>query len=377
MTNAVLITGADGYLGRILTKKFLQSSKSELLLVIRSDSPEEFETKKKSFESMLSGYQDRVRLIEGNLKNEKLFDNVNPGEVETIIHTAAITRFNVEEETANLVNNRGAERVYRWATRCKNLKTFAYTSTLYSTGLHSGRIDERPADGSAGFGNFYEQSKWNAEVRLMTTFNELPWQVFRVSTVMADDASGHVTQYNAFHNTMKLLFYGLISIVPGNEKTPLYFVTGEAVAESLFDVIRSRVERKIFNIAPSIDETIRLGELIDITYEIFKTDEDFKARRIMKPLFVDEQAFELLASGVKGLSGDIVNQAMQSISPFARQLFLNKEVNNDELKKAWPTYSKFMPSTLDLLRQTVRFLLSTRWGRTVSEMKDLKEKVVG
>ena len=43
--------------------------------------------------------------------------------------------------------------------------------------------------------------------------------------MIADDASGAVTQQNAFHNTLKLFYYGLLALMPGACDTPLYFIT--------------------------------------------------------------------------------------------------------------------------------------------------------
>ena len=38
-----------------------------------------------------------------------------------------------------------------------------------------------------------------------------------------------VTQHNAVHNTLQLLYYGFISTLPGSPATPVYLVTGDFV----------------------------------------------------------------------------------------------------------------------------------------------------
>ena len=49
--------------------------------------------------------------------------------------------------------------------------------------------------------------------------------VLRLPTIIADGDDGQVTQYNAFHNTLKLYFYGLLSLVPGDPSTPVSLAT--------------------------------------------------------------------------------------------------------------------------------------------------------
>lgn len=364
MTKAgqVLITGADGYLGRLVAEKFLREKKSEVVLVVRASNDIELQAKRQKMTEYLKGFEGQYRIVQGDLRSEQMFSDIDPLNVTKICHTAAITRFNVEEDTATVVNNRGSELVYRWALKCPKLESFAYTSTLYSTGLHEGVIDERAFDSSAGFGNFYEQSKWNAETKLIEKYEGLPWQVYRVATIMCDDASGRVTQYNAFHNTMKLLYYGLVSLMPGDRETTLYFVTGDWVASGIFELMNKPYRHRIYNVAPAYEDALNLGQLIDITYQVFEESSDFKLRRILKPLFTDLKSFELLSQGVQGLGGDILNQALSSVTPFAKQLFLKKQVRNEKFVADLSQQTR-LPQMQDLVRSTVKYLVASRWGR--------------
>src|SRR5262249_28275867 len=155
-----------------------------------------------------------------------------------IIHTAAVTKFNVDSETAESVNIQGAEKLLKFASRCDSLETFGLLSTVYASGLKAGTIEELPLE-DVSFANHYERSKCASETKLMRDFDYLPWRILRVATVIADDHSGCVTQFNAFHNTLKLLYYGLLSLIPGNPGTPLYFVTGDFVANAVFKAMQN------------------------------------------------------------------------------------------------------------------------------------------
>ena len=83
----------------------------------------------------------------------------------------------------------------------------------------------------------------------------------------------------------------------------------------------------------------------------------------MRPLFTDFESFELLAEGLSGLSGQVVSQAVESIRPFAPQMFVTKQFYNDQLRGSIDRYRAPDPETL--VRNTVQYLVHTKWGREV------------
>jgi len=200
-----LITGASGYVGRRLARHCLDTSDLELVLPVRTAA------RRAEIESVLGPSGHRVRFVAGELDGTECFADLDVtwrGRSTSIVHAAAVTRFNVDRDLARRVNVEGTAQVLALARRCPGLESFAQVSTVYATGLSEGRLREEPADDSAGFANAYEWSKWAAE-QLVIGADDLPWRILRVATVVADDDTGVVTQYNAFHETLKLCFYGL------------------------------------------------------------------------------------------------------------------------------------------------------------------------
>src|SRR5262249_28039457 len=112
------------------------------------------------------------------------------------------------------------------------------------------------------------------------------------------------------------------------------------------------------------EETATLGRLVDIAFEAFLEDPGFRARRLLKPLFCDHEAFDLLVQGIDDAGGEIVRQALASVAPFAKQLFLRKDVKNDRLAELLG--GSFAPDPEALLRNTCRRLVATRFGREES-----------
>src|SRR4030095_6320923 len=137
-----------------------------------------------------------------------------------------------------------------------------------------------------------------------------------------------VSQYNAFHNTLKLFYYGLLSLIPGRAETPIYFVTGEFATDSVFELMQNSLNRVIYNVAHSEAESLTLGDLIELAFETFDQEVDFRSRRILHPLFSDAESFDLLVEGISAFGGGIVNQAVSSVAPFGKQLFIRKQIQN-------------------------------------------------
>lgn len=358
----VLITGANGHVARRLAQRILTRSDDRLLLWLHADSAAQFAQKRRELEAVLGSGGTRVTYGWGDLRAPEPFADLDPEPVTCIVHAAAVTRFNVEEELAREVNQFGVGKLLAFARRCDRLERVALLSTVYSSGLRAGGIDEVRLDDRHGFANHYEGSKWAAEDLLLTRHAELPWQILRIATVIADDVeSGHVSQYNAFHNTLKLLYHGLLPVIPGRRDTPLYFVTGDFVADALYELLQHGALRQIYHVAHTRAESLALGELLDLAFGSFEREPGFLRRRVMRPLHADEASFTRLAESLKGMSGEVIRQSVASVEPFAKQLFLHKDVSNARLVSQWPGYRA--PDPRQLVERVCSHLLRTRWGR--------------
>lgn len=333
---AVLITGAGGYLGKRIAERYRSTTDLDVLAHTRAD---------------------------GDLTSANPFAGVSRrdrGRIVQIVHSAAVTRFNVDADTADRVNVEGTRRVVEFARDCPRLARFALLSTVYASGLTRGPIEEVVLDGEDGFANEYERSKWEAE-RLVSE-SDLPWQILRVATVVADDERGGVTQYNAFHTTLRLCFYGLLSVLPGAATTPLYLVTGDFVAEAVPDLVSSG-DPGVHHLCHRREECTTLGEAINTAFEVFAEDDEFRRKGILPPLLADEESFDVMSAGIEAFGGEVVSQAMRTVSPFGPQLYIDKDIANANLRGARNDYRA--PEPRVLVRRVVQQLLETRWGRRV------------
>jgi nucleoside-diphosphate-sugar epimerase len=366
----VLVTGGGGYIGQRLALRLLERSDARVFLFVHGApaAPPVPPT-------LLAPFADRVTMVAGELADDAAFAGIDAAilnEITHIVHGAAVTRFNVEADLADRVNVGGTRRLLDLARRCLALEHVTFVSTVYAAGLVEGEVPEMTLGRPPRFANHYERSKWEAEqlVQPIGLANQVGGTSFgtsfgttiaRVATVIADDAGGAVTQKNAVHNTLKLLFHGLLSLLPGEAATPVYFVTGELVVDALAALVLGTERPPVVHVSHGRDESATLGDLVDIAYEVFEKDAGFRGRRLLKPLLVDAESFELLVSGIDGFGGDAVRQALISVAPFARQLFSPKHVRTDALRALVPQYKA--PPPADLVRNSVTHLVDTRWGR--------------
>ena len=361
MTGTTLITGADGYVGRMIAARLAACSDDHLVLAVRAADPAELAAKRAALGAFLAGMAPRqVTIAPVDLRHDAGLDEVAGEVVSTIVHCAAVTRFGVDHDTANSVNVAGTMRVCEFARRCDRLSRLLLLSTVYSAGRQTGLIAEVAHTGSAGFVNCYEWSKWAAEQNALTEYaGGLPVSVLRLSTIVADDENGAVTQLNAFHHTLRLFFYGLMSVVPGDEKTPIHVTSGEYSASAAIRLLDPAVPEGIYHACPAGPPSFH--EMMDIVFDVFDSDETFRRRNLVRPLFCDRQSFRDLVQLTRMTRSGAVLAALETFVPFADQLYLHKDVSSERLHAVWPGHRA--PDQRALITGACRDLVATRWGR--------------
>jgi nucleoside-diphosphate-sugar epimerase len=361
VSETVLVTGADGYLGGIVVRRLLAETDVGLVLAVRARDRTELVAKRTGLTTVLgASAEQRVRVVAADLCTADPFAAADPMAITRILHTAAVTRFNVETPLAQAVNVDGTAKVLAFARRCAGLRRLVALSSVYATGRHTGPIDEA-AHGDLGFVNAYEWSKWEAERLLLDAAEALPLVIARLGTVIADDDTGTVVQHNAFHNTFRLVYYGLLSVIPGDAATPVHLLTGALAGAATTHLLTAGRASGIYHVCPERSATPTLGDLLDEVLEVFEASPDYRARRLLRPLLCSREAFEGLRAAARTIGAGPLRQATESVAPFAEQLFLPKEVRNPRLRAAFPGYSA--PDPGELVRATAQSLVATRWGR--------------
>ncbi|KAL1554557.1 Fatty acyl-CoA reductase 2 [Salvia divinorum] len=161
-----LITGATGFLGKVLIEKMLRTAPDvhKIFVLIKAKSKEAgaerlkneiinaelFKNLKqihgKSYQAfMLSKLIPVVgNVCETNLGLDEDAAEFMTREVDVIINSAANTTFDERYDTALDINTGGPTRLMSFAKQCLKLKLFVQVSTAYVNGQRQGRIMEKP-----------------------------------------------------------------------------------------------------------------------------------------------------------------------------------------------------------------------------------------
>lgn len=144
---------------------------------------------------------DRVKIVEGDITTR--IDAATDDVVE-IYHLAAIYDLSVKRDFAMRVNVDGTRSVLDFAERCRALKRFEYVSTCYVSGRTEGKFTEEDLDRGQVFNNFYEETKFLAEVEVRKR-SGLPVTIYRPSVVVGDSATGATQKYDGPYYVMQWL----------------------------------------------------------------------------------------------------------------------------------------------------------------------------
>lgn len=355
----VLITGGDGYLGQGIARHYLERGKHKVLLWVRGGDAHTIKVKRERLRLLYGRDFKCLTLYWGDLADVDPFNGIEAANIEHIVHAAAVIAFNVDKEIAATINVEGTRKLCEFAGTCKDLRSLAFISSLYASGLDAGPLKESRFIAGQGHANHYEWSKWQAEQLPFDEYRHLPWKILRVGTIVADDAEGHVTQVNAIHNTLKLFYYGLLPIIPGHQDTPLYLATGDYVASAIYAAMHLDSSHQVLHLTHDRRNAVTLGEFVDLAYAQFAQDRRFASRRILKPLYSDYESFDLLARGVIDFGGSMVSRAFSTVSPFAAQLFIEKTFDAREQNNLLP--GQKMPGIHDVVKKTCQHLVQTNF----------------
>ncbi|HEX8476261.1 MAG TPA: SDR family oxidoreductase [Pyrinomonadaceae bacterium] len=153
---------------------------------------------------------ENFRVVEGDITLPEL--GLAPDDLElarrettSLFHLAAVYDLGVERELAMRVNVEGTRHVNQFAQTLQNLRRYNYVSTCYVAGLRTGRILESELRHDAGFHNYYEETKYLAELEVEALKPTLPVTIYRPSVVCGDSQTGETAKYDGIYYLINYL----------------------------------------------------------------------------------------------------------------------------------------------------------------------------
>ncbi len=272
----VLLTGFPGFLGSELVRRILQRrGKPAVVCLVQ---PKFMTLAKKrvaeierEFAARGAGLAGRLRLAAGDITQADL-GLENPAqlarEVSEVFHLAAVYDLSVQRETAIKINVVGTTNVLDFAARSKKLRRLQYVSTCYVSGRYAGIFRENDLERGQEFNNFYEETKYLAEVEVRERMKAgMPVTIYRPAVVTGDSRSGETQKYDGPYYVIRwLLKQPTVAVlpVPGDpRRTRINLVPRDFVIDAIAALSQWKgATGKCYQLAdpdpPTIDEAITL-----------------------------------------------------------------------------------------------------------------------
>ena len=252
MSDAVLLTGATGFVGMELLARYLERTDREVIVLVRAhDVPDARRRLRATLATLYGsagGQEGRVTAVPADVEQEglgiaaeeraELADRV--GEV---VHAAASVSFSLPLPESRRINLEGTRHMLEFAHEA-HARRFAYVSTAYVAGTHSGEFREDQLDVGQDFRNPYEQSKFEAERLVREHASSLPVQIFRPSIVVGERSSGWTASFNVLYSPLKAFVRGALPFLPARGHAPVDVVPVDYVADAIYTLASSPIEER-------------------------------------------------------------------------------------------------------------------------------------
>ena len=191
--SSIFFTGFPGFLGSELLPRVVLRTDHDALCLVQPKFRALAEERAQQLVKVHPALANRIHLVEGDLTQS--LDHVDVADVREIYHLAAVYDLSVPREVGMRVNVTGTQRVLDLAERAARLDRLHYVSTCYVSGRHPGVFTEDDLEKGQTFNNFYEETKYLAEVAVRKRMPEIPTTVYRPAVVVGDSTTGATQKF--------------------------------------------------------------------------------------------------------------------------------------------------------------------------------------
>jgi thioester reductase-like protein len=269
----VFLTGFPGFIAERLVERLARHDTQFFLLVQRQFVEKATDAIMRIAEQTGTPLEN-FALIEGDITQANLAvseDDLQTIREETtsVFHLAAAYDLAIDKETAYRVNLEGTRNVNALCRSLPNLRRYNYISTCYVAGKRNGRILETELEHGAGFRNYYEETKYLAELEVEELKADLPVTIFRPAVVVGDSQTGETAKYDGIYYLIQYLRKapGLLRFINvGNTQVSLNLVPVDFVVNGIAALAsdENAVGKTIALADPS---PLKTSELFDVIAE--------------------------------------------------------------------------------------------------------------
>jgi thioester reductase-like protein len=203
----ILFTGFPGFIGERLLPRLLDRRPGAVFVCLVQ--PRFADAAARSLTEIEARHphtRGRIRIVGGDIT---LPDLGLAEEAEVLrsltaaYHLAAVYDLAVARDLGMRVNVEGTRNVLRFLARAPRLQRLHYVSTAYVSGTTTGLFRETDLDVGQRFKNFYEETKFLAEVEVARS--GLPATIYRPAIVVGDSRTGETGKFDGPYFTLSAM----------------------------------------------------------------------------------------------------------------------------------------------------------------------------
>jgi len=206
MSRSIFLTGYPGFIAGQLLQRFLAEPGTTVrMLVIPA-----MRVAAAAARDAIPDGRERTEIILGDITRPQLgLDAATrqrlAAEVDTVYHLAAIYDLATPHAISRLVNVTGTEHVLDFCESVPRLERLVYFSTAYVSGTRTGVVLEEELSEAKSWKNYYELTKWEAEVAVRKRWQKIPTVIIRPGVVVGDSRTGEINKYDGPYFMIRML----------------------------------------------------------------------------------------------------------------------------------------------------------------------------
>ncbi|HUR40954.1 MAG TPA: SDR family oxidoreductase, partial [Verrucomicrobiae bacterium] len=191
-TMKYFVTGSTGFIGRFVVERLLARKNAQVYVLIRETSADKFEALKARFGEA----GERLHAVWGDITTPGLITGENQGAngagYNHVFHLAAVYDMNMDDETADRVNNEGTRNVVNFVNSLGDKTTLHHVSSVAVAGDDFvGSFTEDMFDEGQELKHPYYRTKFESE-RIVREECTAPWRVYRPGVVVGSSQTGEM-----------------------------------------------------------------------------------------------------------------------------------------------------------------------------------------
>ena len=239
-SETIFLTGFPGFIAEKLVARLAQPE-TRFFLLVQPQFVEKARLEVEKIAAQTAAPLENFAVIEGDITEKNL--GISESDLEIVrrqttdvFHLAAIYDLAVERNSAFKVNVEGTANVNEFVESVENLRRYNYVSTCYVAGKRTGEIFETELFHDAGFRNYYEETKYLAELEVEKLKAELPVTIYRPSVVVGDSKTGETVKYDGIYYLLLYLrkapaLFRYVNV--GNKRVRVNLVPVDFVVEGI------------------------------------------------------------------------------------------------------------------------------------------------